>query len=435
MNILEELNARGLVQATTDNEGLAKLLSEESVSFYAGYDPTSASLHIGSLVPISLMARLQKAGHKPLVLVGGATGMIGDPSGRSDERSLLDAETLAANLAGIRKQLEPFVEFGDSGSDSSASSNGAVVVNNADWFREIGYIDFLRDVGKHLTVNYMTAKDSVKSRLNDREQGISYTEFSYMLLQAYDFAHLAKTQNCQLQVGGSDQWGNITAGIELSRKMGHKGKLYGLTNPLLLDSSGNKMGKTSSGTRVWLDPNLTSPYAFYQYWLNSEDGDVDKLLRLFSWRSLEEIAAIVAEHAEAPHKRIGQKALAEDLTTWVHGSDALAKAIAASQVMFGGSLELLSDVDIEPLLADLPSSEMPKTELESGVALLELMQSTGLAKSKGEARRLVSGGGVYINNIRESDPARSVGVEDLGTETMVILRCGRRKYHIVRITS
>jgi tyrosyl-tRNA synthetase len=424
--ILEELKARGLVQATTNDEELAKLLDGDCVPFYVGYDPTGSSLHIGSLVPTTLLARLQKAGHKPIVLVGGATGMIGDPSGKSDERALLDAETLAANLASNQKQLEPFIEFSD-------APNGAMVVNNADWFAPIGYIDFLRDVGKHLTVNYMTAKDSVKSRLNDREQGISYTEFSYMLLQAYDFAHLAKEHGCRLQVGGSDQWGNITAGIELARKMGGRPHLYGLTAPLLLDSKGEKMGKTASGTRMWLDPEKTSPYAFYQYWLNTEDGDVDRFLRLFSWRSLEEIAGIVAEHAEAPHKRIGQKALAEDITTWVHGKDALDRAIAASQVMFGGSLENLQDADLEPLLADLPSSELDRATLQAEVELLDLLHSTALAKSKGEARRLVKGGGVYINNIRATGPEQTLSLDDLGTETMIVLRSGKKKYHIVRV--
>jgi tyrosyl-tRNA synthetase len=426
IGILEELKARGLVQATTDDEGLGKMLAGECVPFYAGYDPTSASLHIGSLVPTTLLARLQKAGHKPIILVGGATGMIGDPSGRSDERSLLDEATLADNLAGIQRQLEPFVSFDD-------AANGAIVVNNADWFKTIGYIDFLRDVGKHLTVNYMIAKESVKSRLNDRDQGISYTEFSYMLLQAYDYAHLAEVHGCRLQVGGSDQWGNITAGIELARKMHGRTGLFGLTAPLLLDSKGEKMGKTSSGTRIWLDPTKTSPYAFYQYWLNTEDDDVDRFLRLFSWRSLDEIAEIVSQHQAAPHSRVGQKLLAEDVTSWVHGQSALKRAIAASQVMFGGSLEALSDADLEPLLVDVPSSEISRAVLEGGVELAELLQTTALAKSKGEARRLVSGGGVYINNIRQEDPARMVAISDLGTETMIVLRSGKKKYHIVRV--
>lgn len=423
--ILEELKARGLVQATTGDEELAKLLDGECVPFYAGYDPTASSLHIGSLVPTTLLARLQAAGHKPIALVGGATGMIGDPSGKSDERELLDSETLAANLAGTRKQLETFLDFGD-------AENAALVVNNADWFQPIGFIEFLRDVGKHMTVNYMTAKDSVKTRLSDREQGISYTEFSYMLLQAYDFAHLATAHGCRLQVGGSDQWGNITAGIELARKMGERPPLFGLTAPLLLDSSGQKMGKTSSGTRIWLDPERTSPYAFYQYWLNTEDADVDRFLRLFSWRPLDEIASIVAEHAETPHKRLGQKTLAEDMVKWVHGEEALRRAVSASQVMFGGTLDELKDADLEPLLADVPNSQVERSVLETGVELLELLLSTGLSKSKGDARRLLKSGGVYVNNVRAEDPSRVLTLEDLGTETMIVLRSGRKKYHIIR---
>lgn len=425
--ILDELRARGLVQATTNDEELGELLNGDCIPFYAGYDPTASSLHIGNLVPTTLLARLQKAGHKPIVLVGGATGMIGDPSGRSDERSLLNEDTLAKNLAGQRSQLERFMDFSD-------SPSGAMVVNNADWFQPIGFIEFLRDVGKHLTVNYMTAKESVRSRLEDRDQGISYTEFSYMLLQAYDFVHLATEHRCRLQVGGSDQWGNITAGIELARKMGGRPQLFGLTAPLLLDSRGQKMGKTSTGTRIWLDPEKTSPYAFYQYWLNVEDDDVDRFLRLFSWRALDEIGEITRAHAETPHKRIGQKALAEDMTIWVHGKDALTRALAASQVMFGGSLQDLRDQDLEPLLADVPSSLLSRAELESGVPLLDLMQSVKLAKSKGEARRLVSGGGVYINNLRESDPSRTLTCEDLGTETMLVLRSGKKKYHVVRVS-
>jgi len=404
--ILKELQERGLVQATTNDDELGKALDSGCMPFYAGFDPTSASLHVGSLVPITLLARLQKSGHKPLVLVGGATGMIGDPSGRSDERSLLDEKALAENLAGIQNQLEPFVRFDD-------SEAGAVVVNNATWFEPIGFI---------------------KTRLNDRDQGISYTEFSYMLLQAYDYVHLAQNHACRLQVGGSDQWGNITAGIELARKMGVKDSLYGLTAPLLLDSKGEKMGKTSTGTRIWLDPDKTSPYAFYQYWLNTEDGDVERFLKLFSWRPLTEINVLVAEHAEAPHKRLGQKALAEDITTWVHGADALARAIAASQVMFGGSLDNLGDADLRPLLADLPSSTLSRAELDAGIDLTELLHNTALAKSRGEARRLITGGGVYINNIRESDAAKQVSLGDLGTETMIVLRSGKKKYHIVRVS-
>ena len=425
MPILDELEQRGLIQSVTEPEELGKLLAGGSVPFYCGYDPSASSLHFGNLVPTTMVARLQKAGHKPYLLVGGATGMIGDPSGKSDERQLLDKETLGANVERFREQLRPFVDF--------EGPNGAVLVNNLDWFEPIGYIDFLRDVGKHLTVNYMAAKDSVRTRLEDREQGISYTEFSYMLLQAYDYVHLANTHGCRLQVGGSDQWGNITAGIELSRKMGgERAQLYGMTVPLLLDASGQKMGKTSGGTRVWLDPELTSPYAFYQYWLNTEDGDVDRFLRMFSWRELGEIAELVEAHAEKPHERLGQKTLAEDLTCWVHGREAYTRAVAASRVMFGGSLDELGDRDLEPLLADVPSSELPRNELEAGIPLVDLLHRAELAKSKGEARRLLTGGGVYLNNVREADAERTVTLADLGTETMIVLRSGKKRYHILR---
>lgn len=426
--ILDELDARGLLQDVTDRAELGKLLAAGCVPFYVGYDPTATSLHVGNLVPTTILARLQRAGHKPYVLVGGATGMIGDPSGKSDERQLLDTDTLAENVARIRAQLEPFVDFG-------SGENAGVMVNNADWFRGIGYLEFLRDVGKHLTVNYMTAKESVRARLEDRDQGISYTEFSYMLLQAYDFVHLATAHGCRLQAGGSDQWGNITAGVELARKMGGRPPLFGMTAPLLLDSSGQKMGKTSAGNRVWLDPALTSPYAFYQYWLNVDDADVDRLLRIFSWRPLDEIASLAAEHTAAPAKRLGQRALAEDVTRWVHGADALRRAQAASQVMFGGSLAELSDADLQPLLTDLPSSELPRTELEAGIPLVDLLarDDVALAKSKGAARRLLSGGGVYVNNIRVTEADRVLGPADLGTETMIVLRAGKKSYHIVRV--
>ena len=421
--ILDELEARGQLQDISDRDELGKLLASDTVVFYTGYDPTGTSLHIGNLVQIMAQARLQRAGHKPLVLVGGATGMIGDPSGKSEERNLLDDDTLAANVAGIERQLSQFLEFGDGPRD-------AVMVNNADWFRDIGYLAFLRDVGKHLTINYMTAKDSVKSRL-EGDAGISYTEFSYMLLQAYDFVVLSRERGCRLQLGGSDQWGNITAGIELSRKLGGP-RLFGAVTPLLLDSSGQKMGKTSSGTRMWLDAEMTSPYAFYQYWLNVDDADVDRFLKMYSLRSLEEIDELVRAHAEAPHKREGQRALAEDVTTLVHGAEQLRRATAATQVMFGGSLENLSDQDLEPLLADVPSSTVPRASLEQGVELVELLAQTGLAKSKGAARRLLSGGGVYVNNVRTSED-RAITTGDLATESMIVLRAGKKSYHIVRV--
>ncbi len=373
-----------------------------------------------------LMARLQRAGHKPIALVGGATGMIGDPSGKSDERNLLDAETLERNVAAIRAQLARFLDFD--------GPHGAMMVNNADWTAPVSFLEFLRDIGKHLTVNYMMAKDSVRSRLEDREQGISYTEFSYMLLQAFDFVTLSDRHGCRLQVGGTDQWGNITAGIELGRKMGRP-RLYGLVCPLLLDAQGRKMGKTAAGTSVWLDANLTSPYAMYQYLLNTDDADVGRLLRTFSWRSLDEVADIERRHAEAPQQRIGQRALAEDVTRFAHGDEALRRAERASQVMFGGSLADLRDEDLRPLLADVPSSEVPRSQLEGGVPLIDLLIQTRLCDSKGAARRLLQGGGVYLNNERVSDPALTVTARDLATETMLVLRAGKKSYHILRCAS
>ncbi len=424
--LLDELDARGQLQDVSDRDALGELLDRERVSLYAGYDPSGSSLHIGSLVPTALLARFQRAGHKPIVLVGGATGMIGDPSGKSEERSLLDVDALDANVDALKNQLSKYIEFGKRATD-------AVMVNNYDWTAPLSYLDFLRDVGKHLTVNYMTGKESVRARLEDRDQGISYTEFSYMLLQAYDFHVLARDHGCRLQVGGSDQYGNITAGIELHRKLGGEHRLFGMTAPLLLDSSGKKMGKTAAGTRMWLDPELTSPYAFYQYWLNTDDADVPRFLKLFSQRDLAEIEAITTAHAETPHKREGQRTLASDVTTWVHGADALRRAIAASQVMFGGSLDELSDADLEPLLADVPSSTLTRAELEQGIDLVEMLANTELAKSKGAARRLVTGGGVYVNNVRANDPARTLTTDDLGTETMMILRAGKKNYHIVRV--
>lgn len=426
--ILDELEARHLVQDATHKDELRALLGRGPVTFYIGFDPTGTSLHAGSLVQIYLMVRLQRAGHRPIALVGGATGMIGDPSGKSEERQLLDGATLERNVAAIRAQLARFLDF-------APGPTGAVMANNYDWFGSLGYIAFLRDVGKHLTVNYMTGKESVRARLEDREQGISYTEFSYMLLQAYDFVVLAREHGCRLQAGGSDQWGNITAGIELYRKLGGKESLYGLTTPLLLDSQGEKMGKTAAGTRVWLDPAETSPYAFFQYWLNVADADVDRLLRMFSWRSLAELDELIAGHRAAPEKRAAQRALAEELTRFVHGEVGLARAQRASEVMFGGSLAGVRDADLTPLLSDVPSSELANDALMNGVPLAELLATTGLAASKGAARRLIASGGVYLNNVRCTDEARVVAGDDLGTETMIVLRAGKKSYHLVRVLS
>lgn len=420
---IEELRQRNLLANVTDEEGLGKLLSSQVVPVYAGFDPTSASLHVGSLVPTIMLKRFQLAGHRPIVLVGGSTGMIGDPSGKSDERNLLDDTTLAANLAGIRDQLAKLLDFDD-------ASTGAAMTNNMDWTRGVGFLEFLRDTGKYLTINYMMAKDSVKSRL-EGESGISYTEFSYMLLQAFDFVHLAKSHGCRLQVGGNDQYGNITAGCELSRKQGGP-QLFGLTAPLLLDSTGQKMGKTSTGERIWLDPELTSPYAFYQYWFNRPDAEVPRLLKQFSLDSLAEIDAILAEHDVDRGKRIGQRALARSLTTWVHGEASIAPIEAAARVMFGGSLDGVTDEVLRQLAATVKTVEIPRAELDAGIAIVDLLaRVTGDSKSK--ARQLVQQGGAYINNGKITELEHKVSLAHLATETMLVVRSGKKDYYLVRV--
>jgi tyrosyl-tRNA synthetase len=422
--ILDELEARGLIADVTDRAGLGELLAKGPVTFYVGYDPTSPTLHVGNLVPVILQVRLQRAGHKPIVLVGGATGMIGDPSGKSVERNLLSDDDLNRNLAGIRAQLSRFLDF-------TPGPTGALIVNNADWTRGMGYLEFLRDVGKYLTVNYMMAKDSVRARL-ESETGISYTEFSYMLLQAFDFVHLAKAHGCRLQSGGSDQYGNITAGCELSRKMGGP-QLYGLTVPLLLDSSGQKMGKTSTGERVWLDAERTSPYAFYQYWLNVTDEDVPRLLRLFSLRSLSEIDEIIRAHDADRSQRVGQRELARGMTSWVHGEQELARVEEASRVMFGGSLEGVQEATLVLLAQVVPVLEISRNELAGGIGIVDLLSRT-VAESKGAARRLVQQGGAYVNNVRIADVEHKVTPEHLVTPTMLVVRGGRKDYRLVRVT-
>jgi len=423
MHILDELTVRGLVADVTDRAGLAALLDRGPVAFYAGYDPTTPSLHVGNLVPVILQARLQRAGHKPVVVVGGATGMVGDPSGKSVERNLLGDDELNANLAGIRAQLSQFMDFG-------AGPTGAVIVNNADWTRGVGYLEFLRDVGKHLTINYMMAKDSVRARL-DSETGISYTEFSYMLLQAFDFVHLSRAYACRLQVGGSDQYGNITAGCELSRKMGGP-QLFGLTAPLLLDSTGQKMGKTSTGERVWLDPQRTSPYAFYQYFFNVADEDAPRLLRLFSFRPLAELDELVRSHDADRSQRRAQRQLARDMTTWVHGADEIARVEEASSIMFGGSLDGVQERTLELLADVVPVVEIDRAELAGGIAIVDLLSRT-VADSKSAARRLLQQGGAYVNNVRITDGDRKITTADLVTANMLVVRGGRKDYRLVKL--
>jgi tyrosyl-tRNA synthetase len=423
-NILPELQARGLIQDVSNLEELGNALAAGNVPHYAGHDPTATSLHIGHLIPVVIQRRLQLAGHSPIAVVGGATGMIGDPSGRSIERNLLDKETLARNVAGIRDQLARFLDF-----DPGPAQ--AVITNNADWFEGVGFIDFLRDVGKHITVNYMLAKESVRSRLEDRDSGLSFTEFSYMLLQSWDFVVLGRQRGCRLQVGGSDQWGNITAGIELARKLGEP-QLFGVTAPLLLDASGQKMGKTSTGERVWLDPALTTPYAFYQYFVNVEDAIAPSMLKKFSFRPLAELDEIIAEHDRDRAKRHCQRELARDITRWVHGDVGLRRAEVATRLMFGGGLGDLKDADLEPLAGEIGCTEIPRAELETGVLVVDLLIKAGLCSSKGEARRLIGQGGVSVGDERISAVDRTATTADLGTETFLLLRSGKKNYRLVR---
>ncbi|HET9992291.1 MAG TPA: tyrosine--tRNA ligase [Kofleriaceae bacterium] len=423
--MLDELQARGLFQECTDRKGLGELLATSApVAVYAGFDPTSPSLHVGNLVPVILLKRFQLAGHRPVVVVGGATGMIGDPSGRSTERNLLDEATLATNVAGIHAQLARLMDF-------NTSPTGAVMTNNYDWTRDVTYLDFLRDYGKYLTVNYMTAKDSVESRLSG-ESGISYTEFSYMLLQAFDFVELARTHACRVQVGGSDQYGNITAGCELQRKMGRQ-QLFGWVAPLMLDSSGQKMGKTSTGERVWLDAERTSPFAFYQYFLNRTDEEVPRLLRMFSTEPLARIDEILRDHDADRAKRIAQKELARAITAWVHGAGSIAAIEASSGEMFGGDLTKLSDAQLADMGGTVPSHDIPRGELEAGVTLVELLVRVGLETSKGEARRRIEQGGAYLNDVAVKDVGKRVTLADLLTETRLVLRKGKKSYRIVHV--
>jgi tyrosyl-tRNA synthetase len=421
--MLDELQARGLFQECTDRKGLGELLATSApVSVYAGFDPTSASLTVGNLVPVILLKWFQLAGHRPVIVVGGATGMIGDPSGKSAERNLLDEATLATNVAGIHAQLARLLDF-------NTSPTGAVMTNNYDWTRNVTYLDFLRDYGKYLTVNYMTAKDSVANRL-EGDSGISYTEFSYMLLQAFDFTELARTHGCRVQVGGSDQYGNITAGCELQRKMGRQ-QLFGWIAPLMLDSAGQKMGKTSTGERVWLDAERTSPFAFYQYFLNRTDEEVPRLLRMFSTEPLARIDEVLREHDGDRAKRIAQKELARVMTTWVHGASSIAAIEASAGEMFGGDLSKLSDAQLADMGGTVPSHDVPRTELEAGIPLIDLLVRVGLDTSKGNARRTIDQGGAYLNDAVVKDVGKKVTTADLMTETRLILRKGKKNYRIV----
>lgn len=423
MNIYEELEWRGLVADCTDKPELLKRLAAGPVTLYCGFDPTADSLHVGNLVPLLALRRFQLAGHRPIALAGGATGMVGDPSGKSSERNLLTPDQLAHNIAAIKGQLVRFLDF-------DAPANPARLVNNADWIGPMSFLEFLRDVGKHITVNQMVAKDSVRSRMEDRESGISFTEFSYMLLQGYDFYHLRKAYDCELQVGATDQWGNITVGTELTRKkLGVA--VWGLTFPLLTKSDGTKYGKSASGA-VFLDPKRTSPYRFYQFFIQTEDADVVKLLKTLTFVPRAEIEAHEAEVKSNPGVRTAQKRLARELTTLVHGEQATVDAQRASEILFGGGLEGISEAVFNDVAGEVPTKDIEKVKLEgAGLPLVELLVHAGLSQSKGQARKDVEGGGVSVNNIREASFQRTVATNDLLFGKHILLRKGKRNYAVV----
>ncbi len=422
-NPIDLLRARGFVNDITDEDGLRKLFDTERVTFYVGFDPTAPSLHIGNLVGMMAMAWLQRLGPRALASAGGATGRIGDPSGRDAERELLDEQLLERNLAGIRRDLSHFVDLGD--------PERGILVDNHDWIGPQSYLGFLRDVGKHFSVNQMIARESVKRRLEDRDHGISYTEFSYQLLQAFDFAHLYEAEGCRLQGGGSDQWGNIVAGIDLTRRM-HGGEVFGLTWPLITTSDGRKFGK-SAGNAVWLDAEMTSPYAYYQYWVNAHDDDVVPWLRMFTFLELDEIEELAAQHAEAPGRRVAHRRLAEEATRLAHGEDGLAAAQRATEVLFGK--EPFSGLD-DRLLGEAfdaaPSVSFARGRLEEGIGLLDLMTEVDAASSNSEARRLVKQGGVRLNNAPVDDDEKVIGPDDLASPTMLVLRVGKKRYYLAR---
>lgn len=423
--VLDSLVNRGLIEQITDEEALSKSLDNESMSLYVGFDPTADSLHLGHLFPLLCLARLQKLGHRPIALVGGATGMIGDPSGKSEERQLLSDDIIEANSQAIRGQLERFLDF--------SGSNAAVMVNNADWTRDVSYISWLRDVGKYFSVNYMLSKESVRRRIEDRAQGISYTEFSYMLIQANDFLALYDRYGCTLQMGGNDQWGNITAGIDLIQKRRHV-QAYGITFPLLMSASGEKFGK-SAGNAVWLDPDKTSPYALYQYWIRTDDRDAIRYLKYFTDLTMDEIADLEKTVEEAPEKREAQRVLAEESTRMIHGDEGLGKARKASEVLFGGEISDFSDRELGDIFTDVPSSEIEKGELEEGVGVLNLFSRSGLTKSNSQAIQMIKQGGLYINNRRVDDQRMTVTPEHLASETMMVLRSGKKRYHLIRVST
>jgi len=422
MSILAELEWRGLFADCTDKAELAKR-SASPLTLYCGFDPTADSLHVGNLVPLLALRRFQLLGHHPIAVAGGATGSIGDPSGKTQERQLLTREVLNHNIAQVKEQLRRLLDF-------ETKTNPARLVDNATWTAPVSFLEFLRDIGKHFSVNQMVAKESVRARMEDREAGISYTEFSYMLLQAFDFYVLQRDLNCDLQIGGSDQWGNITAGIELTRKKLGK-TVYGLTLPLITNADGSKFGKTVAGA-VWLDPKKTSIYRFYQFWINTDDRDVIRYLKFFTFLTRDEIAELEKKHTENPGARAAHQALAQAATTLIHGETAMREAIRASEILFGGELADVSEATFNEIVGEVPTREIEASKLEgAGLPLVELLVHSGLCPSKGQARKDIEGGGVNINNVRETNFQRTVTTKDLLFGKHLLLRKGKKNYVVV----
>jgi len=424
MSLLEELRWRGMIQDIIP--GTEKLLNGAPTKGYIGFDPTSDSLHIGSLVPILLLVHLQKAGHQPIALIGGATGMVGDPSGKSEERTLLSEEQLQKNIEGIQQQLSRYINFDPS------LPNKAILVNNYDWFKNISFIQFLRDIGKHVTINYMMSKDSVRKRI-EGETGISYTEFAYQLMQGYDFLWLFEHQQCKLQMGGSDQWGNITTGTELIRKM--KGEeAFAFTCPLITKADGGKFGKTEKGN-VWLDPVRTSPYQFYQFWLNAADEDAEKWLKIFTLLPKNEIESIIEEHRQNPAARTLQKRLAEEVTTFIHGNDGLEQAVNTTQKLFSTSQQSASELSKEDLetMEGVTRIQLSGSVVDSGLPLVQLLAETGIFPSKGEARKMIAGGGVSVNREKVTDTEKVISRELLLHQRFILIQRGKKNYYLLEI--
>jgi len=428
MNFVEEITWRGMLHDVMP--GTEEHLMEEMRSAYVGFDPTADSLHIGNLVPIMLLAHYQRCGHKPVALVGGATGMIGDPSGKSNERNLLDEATLRHNQECVRQQLSQFLDF------TSGAKNEALMVNNYDWMKDFGFLEFIRDIGKHITVNYMISKESVKNRISgEGTEGMSFTEFTYQLVQGYDFLHLYREYKCTLQMGGSDQWGNITTGTELIRRV-DQGKGFALTCPLITKSDGSKFGKSESGN-IWLDSNRTSPYKFYQYWLNSSDEDADKYIKIFTFLDKETIQKLISRHNEAPHMRLLQKALAKEVTITVHSEEDYENAVKASEVLFGkstaGDLKNLDEATLLDVFEGVPQAEISRAEIESGLDMIAALSAkTDFLKSNGEARRSLKENAISVNKEKVGEDYQ-ITTSDLINNKYIILNKGKRNTYIIRV--